>query len=97
MKLPDSGSALDKIIGGSYAHQGRYPFAVYLYPPGCGGSLLTSSWVVTCAHCFEGVYPSQVSACVGHVDNRQCQTIQVSQIVRHSCEYAMLVYQSGPG
>ncbi|KAJ2744059.1 hypothetical protein GGI20_003280 [Coemansia sp. BCRC 34301] len=48
---------LGRVIGGSDAGQGQYPFAVFLMiregdqTAFCGGSILSNQWIVTAGHC----------------------------------------------
>lgn len=49
-------SKLPRIIGGTEATLGRWPWQVALYHNSkhvCGGSIITSQWIVTAAHCVH--------------------------------------------
>ncbi|NXX79448.1 TMPS2 protease, partial [Urocolius indicus] len=50
-------SAMNRIVGGTVATLGQWPWQVSLHVQGthvCGGSIITPQWIVTAAHCVEG-------------------------------------------
>ena len=58
-----------KIVGGSKAAEGDYPWMVAIAEKSaeslfdrqfCGGSLITPNWVLTAAHCMEGETPGGI-------------------------------------
>ncbi|MBN3302541.1 TMPS5 protease, partial [Amia calva] len=58
---------LSRIIGGMEATLGRWPWQVSLYYSSrhtCGGSIITSQWIVTAAHCVHNYRLPQVSSWV---------------------------------
>uniref|UniRef100_A0A8C5L3R9 Serine protease 22 n=1 Tax=Jaculus jaculus TaxID=51337 RepID=A0A8C5L3R9_JACJA len=66
---PDCGrpQQLNRVVGGEDSLDGQWPWVVSIRKNGthhCAGSLLTSRWVVTAAHCFKG-YPSLFSVLLG--------------------------------
>ncbi|XP_035669536.1 atrial natriuretic peptide-converting enzyme-like isoform X2 [Branchiostoma floridae] len=63
----------ERIVGGSTALKGEYPWQVALRVKGrghhCGGTLIDPCWVVTAAHCME-FYDSSYSVVLGEHNNR---------------------------
>ena len=92
-----------KAIGGDTVGQGEWPFMVALrgkkdgkYRYFCGGSAIGTEWVLTAAHCLEGVSKNQgvwvhpdegpMDLVIGTVDLRTVShesVFKISDIVRH--------------
>ncbi|XP_051464178.1 transmembrane protease serine 2 [Apus apus] len=55
---------MTRIVGGSGAVLGQWPWQVSLHVQGthvCGGSIITRQWIVTAAHCVEGRFSDPYS------------------------------------
>jgi hypothetical protein len=79
-----------QVVNGSEATPGEYPWQVQLNLGGghwCGGSLLTSTWVLTAAHCVEGFAAADFTATVGEHrfgwPDLTEQVRSVAQIIKH--------------
>lgn len=82
-----------KIVGGEDAYYGEFPHQIMLLRGGpdgslmCGGSLISSNWVVTAAHCCDGQSASRLGVAVGahnlYSDDDDQENIQVSRVVMH--------------
>ncbi|KAM7160315.1 coagulation factor IX-like [Macrochelys suwanniensis] len=78
-----------RITGGSFCHRGHCPWQVFIRNRRgygfCGGSLISSRWVVTAAHCLDIVKPHHVT--LGDFDKHQRevkeQKIEVQQSWTH--------------
>lgn len=83
-----------KVVGGHQAPKGAYPWMTALLMRGqtavngqfCGGALIHPQWVLSAAHCVEGMSASSLDVLVGGHDLRSSADgtrVAVSQIVIH--------------
>uniref|UniRef100_A0A2K6MC90 Transmembrane serine protease 15 n=1 Tax=Rhinopithecus bieti TaxID=61621 RepID=A0A2K6MC90_RHIBE len=76
-----------KIVGGSNAEEGAWPWVVGLYYGGrllCGASLVSSDWLVSAAHCVYGrnLEPSKWTAILGlHMTSNLNSPQTVSRLI----------------
>ncbi|XP_030327457.1 trypsin I-P1-like [Strigops habroptila] len=84
--FPVSNDDDDKIVGGYTCKENSVPFQVSLNIGYhfCGGSLITSQWVVSAAHCYQ----SSMQVLLGKhnlaLTESTQQVIKASKIIRHS-------------
>lgn len=82
---PDRGDSVDtKIVGGTEAEEGEFPFMVRL-SMGCGGSLYAPDLVLTAAHCVDGSGPdTSITATAGVVDleDPNAVTVQSTDVLQ---------------
>ncbi|RKH17346.1 serine protease [Corallococcus sp. CA047B] len=65
---PSVESTAQEILGGSVAARHQLPYQVRIMVQGvftCGGTLTKAGWVVTAAHCVEGIAPSAIRVIAG--------------------------------
>jgi secreted trypsin-like serine protease len=66
---PQASARDPRIVGGTNATAGAWPWQVLIQRPGfnvwCGGSLIDRSWVLTAAHCVSGFNVGQMTIVLG--------------------------------
>nr|XP_002736238.2 PREDICTED: uncharacterized protein LOC100377031 [Saccoglossus kowalevskii] len=77
----------DRVIGGSDATKGSWPWQALLYPGDdlCGGVIISELWILTAAHCVSGIGSGQIAVTVGIVDDRDKDGISrgISEVHTH--------------
>lgn len=85
--VPEANAVAPRIVGGNPIDITAAPWQVLLRinnATQCGGAIINDSWILTAAHCMNGVGPSQVEAYVGVTDQNRLsrdQQVQVSQVI----------------
>jgi len=72
-----------RIVGGTSAKAGEYPWQVVLMYNGqlmCGGTLIDDRHVVTAAHCFEGTYQGGWTVGLGYTDLNAAYSSQIHSV-----------------
>jgi Secreted trypsin-like serine protease len=76
------------VVGGQDALRGEYPWQILLAENNsfiCGGSILNERWVLTAAHCTNGVNAASLTVLAGVYDQTQInidQNVQAFRVVR---------------
>nr|XP_057937569.1 transmembrane protease serine 3 isoform X2 [Doryrhamphus excisus] len=79
-----------RIVGGNLSRPGQFPWQVSLHFSSehlCGGSIITSLWILTAAHCVFGFTdPSMWTVHVGRTEQpvHGAQSLAVEQIIFHT-------------
>lgn len=82
------------IVGGINASQNQYPWQVIFLNTGgfCGGSLLNKEWIVTAAHCFNGLsFQSQMFVYLGmyNIDDTNANPNGIKCTVKKYIKHSM--------
>ncbi|KAK2863625.1 hypothetical protein Q5P01_003158 [Channa striata] len=81
----------NKIIGGQDAIPGSWPWQAGLYKSGslfCGGSLISSQWVLTAAHCFPRTTTTGLVVYLGRQSLATASPNEVSRTVAQVIKHA---------
>ncbi|CAF0944603.1 unnamed protein product [Rotaria sordida] len=79
-------AAVTRIVGGESAGTSTWGWAVSISIRGtslCGGAILSSSWIITAAHCVSGISASQVTVYAGSNTRYSGQSRVASSITVH--------------
>lgn len=88
---PEVGAELsmseEEIVGGRVAQQGEFPWMTAILDADnneqfCGGSLIRDGWVVTAAHCVEGLIAPDVAVGIGQIRISNLQAANISQVTQ---------------
>jgi len=80
---------MSRVIGGTDSKRGAWPWQILMLKngrAGCGGTLISSQWVVTAAHCVGGSdrqYKVRVGAWDRGVKESSAKDYQVKKVVAH--------------
>ncbi|CAG9763922.1 unnamed protein product [Ceutorhynchus assimilis] len=75
-----------KIVGGTSVDVINYPYQVSMQYQGrhiCGGSILTTKYVITAAHCTDKISPSQLTFLAGSSIRSRGQLVKAKTIRQH--------------
>ena len=80
-------ASVNRIVGGETASDGTWGWAVSIAlgeSGACGGSILSSSWILTAAHCFDTPNASQVVVYAGATSQSMSTQIRnASRVILH--------------
>ena len=79
-------ASVSRIVGGESAGTSTWGWTVSISIKGislCGGAILSSTWIITAAHCMPGVSPSQIIVYAGSNTRFAGQSRTASRIIVH--------------
>uniref|UniRef100_A0A1B0GJ77 Putative serine-type enodpeptidase sp chironomus riparius n=1 Tax=Lutzomyia longipalpis TaxID=7200 RepID=A0A1B0GJ77_LUTLO len=85
-----------RVVGGQPAAVGQFPHMASLQIAAngnhfCGGSIISTRWVLSAAHCTIGRQPADVHVVVGTINRLQGTLHQASQVINHEAYNANLL------
>lgn len=87
LALADDQTRSGRIVGGTNANAGQFPFMASIRGSGthaCGGALVSARWVISAAHCTRTLSPGVTVIVVGSISRTTGGTSYgVSRIVNH--------------
>lgn len=89
-------ASVTRIVGGESAGTSTWNWAVSIFINGtslCGGAILSSSWIITAAHCTTDMLPYQVIVYAGSNTRFSGQSRVASRIINHQ-SYSHTTYRN---
>ncbi|XP_055598668.1 chymotrypsin-2-like [Uranotaenia lowii] len=76
-----------RVVGGSDAALGQFPYQASIRTPAnqhfCGGSIISSTWILCAAHCTQGRTPANTEVVVGILGRFEGTRLPISEIINH--------------
>ncbi|NXA52588.1 PRS55 protease, partial [Nothocercus julius] len=77
----------ERIIGGTDAEAGDFPWQVSIQTKGthfCGGTIISSWWILTAAHCFGKELPPDLTVVLGGIDlSQKLERKKLNSLILH--------------
>ncbi|XP_044019359.1 serine protease 27-like [Aphidius gifuensis] len=89
-----------RIVGGSDAQKGQYPFIVSIQKSlshFCGGSIINSKWILTAAHCVKGQSPFDFNIVAGVTSLKEGGKIYKSDFLQWHESFSMTFIKNDIG
>jgi len=74
-----------RIVGGNETEEHEYPWQVLVEGAGCGGTLISSTHVLTAAHCTVNEAASSIKVVIGahNIADSELNSVDIAEIINH--------------